>query len=265
MITKIIYCTLFLTVFSASLHAVPSYLWYATHSIEDYSVNGSCGWLDPMKPHDEADGFAAAVQGHNITNSWLRYNRRDSECTAFRWSGTSAETNNVDFLFYSGHGWGDGPYLGCNGAYLITCWIDIQFGGSGYLKWVQASACEWFVDEMYDRAGSGLNEHERWGPAFKGVHAVQGHRAATYDHNYSNEISDEFWDRWVDNGESLYWSWRQAQIHWIYTVTGYPGLQPATGAANSTYGYETWAAAGNEMAPDGMGWLGWATVGDPDY
>ena len=97
------------------------------------------------------------------------------------------------------------------------------------------------------------------------VHTVQGHRAVTYDHAYSNEMSDEFWDRWVDNGESIYWSWREGQINWVYTHAGNPGLQPATAGQSSSYANETWSDATDDQAANGMNWLGWATVGTPQY
>jgi len=193
------------------------------------------------------------------------YNRRDTACTAARWSGTYAENNNVDFLFYAGHGWGIGPYLGCNTGYPITSYTSIRFGGSGNLKWVQAASCEWFVSKLYDPANSNKTEYERWNACFTGVHAVQGHRAITYEHTYNNQVHDDFFDRWVDGGESFYWSWRQAQVYWIYTVSGNSGLHPATAGVTSGYGYETWSAAVDTLASSGMGWLGWSTVGTPQY
>ena len=33
----------------------------------------------------------------------------------------------------------------CDQAYQITNYSDIRFGGNGYLKWVQAAACSWFI------------------------------------------------------------------------------------------------------------------------
>jgi hypothetical protein len=244
---------------------VPPYLWFSTQSIENYAGNGSCGWINLGTCHEDADGFVAAVVNHNIPNKWYRYNRRDADCYAFRWTGTYAENNDVDFLFYAGQGWGNGPYLGCNPGYPITCWTDIRFGEGGYLKWVQAAACEWFAAKAVDPARSGLDEFQRWTSCFRGVHAVMGHRALTYDHTHSIEMSDEFFDRWVDGNESLYSAWRKSQVAWVYTYGGAPGLQPAVAAANASYANETWSAAADSKAPNGMGWLGWTTVGTPQY
>lgn len=263
---RIIITTIILTAIGGiAVYAVPPYMWYATHSIEYYYGNGCSPLLNLDTSHDDADGFHNAIVAKGISNSWRRYNRRDAECTATRWSGTSAENNSVDFLFYSGHGCGTGPYLGCSSAYTITNWSDIRFGGTGYLKWVQATACGWFVPEALDQCNSGRDEYERWGNCFNGVHTVQGHRAVTYEYVQSDSMSREFWDRWVSQNNTIYYAWRQAQIHWVYEVGGNPGLQPATAAHSSSYAYELWSNAGDTPAPNGMGWLGWTTVGTPEY
>jgi hypothetical protein len=254
----------------AGLFAVPPFIWYSTYSVENYGATGHYwgqfyfGNLGTC--HEDATGFHNAVAGHHVSgvSYSYRYNRRNTACTAARWTGASAEVNYNDFVFYAGHGWGRGPVFGGNSAYRIICWDDIRFGQYGYLKWVQAAACEWFVDGS-KTAGFGLSPFSRWDPCFKGVHVVQGHRAVTYDHEYSNQMSDEFWDRWVDSGNSIYYSWRQAQIHWVYQEGPAPGLQPASMAHNSTYLNETWSAAGNAKAPDGAGILKWASVGNPVY
>lgn len=245
--------------------AVPPYMWYATHSIENYSGNGCDYGLNLQRTHEEADGFNAAIQGRSLPNAWYRYNRRNEECTAERWTGEYAEINMVDFLFFSGHGCGTGPYLGCDPAYELTNWTDIRFGGNGYLKWVQGSACSWFIAAVADKCESGKEPFERWANCFAGVHAIMGHRAVTYEYINEVQISAEFWERWVDTGNSVYTAWREAQAHWVYEEAGYPGLQPATAAPSFTYISELWADAGDAPAPSGIGYLGWTTFGTPEY
>ena len=245
--------------------AVPSYMWYATYSINYYYGNGCSYYLNLGGSHAEADGFHNAVTAKGLANSWYRYNRRDDACTAARWTGASAEINGVDFLFYSGHGCGTGPYLGCTPVYTVTNWSDIRFGGNGFLRWVQGAACEWFVAGDADPCGSGLTEYERWNASFAGVHTVQGHRAVTYDYTDGDEMSGEFWNRWVSWNNTIYAAWREAQIHWVYEEGGHPGLQPATAAHDSNYANELWTNATNNPAPSGYGWLGWTTVGTPEY
>lgn len=246
--------------------ATPPYMWYATYSIESYSGNGCSPDNNLSNCHDEADGFNNAivdpVHANVISNEAYRNNRRDADATATRWTGVDAEVNNVDFLFYSGHGYGYGPFLGCNPAYSLNIQTDVRFHGNGYLKWVQGSACLWFCHPNY---ANNVDEYTRWNNSFAGVHTVQGHRAITYDVYNTNAAADAFWDHWVNEGASIYDSWRNAQISFIYQNGATPGLQPATMAANGTYGTETFATAQDVAATNGASWLSWATVGTPEY
>ena len=91
--------------FQCVVFAIPPFMWFATHSINDYVGNGDCGRPNLDWCHYEADGFASALNAlyTPYTEVNYRYNRRDSECTAQRWTGEGAETNHVDFLYYSGH------------------------------------------------------------------------------------------------------------------------------------------------------------------
>lgn len=245
--------------------AVPPYFWYATHSIENYYYqNGGC-YYDLALAHNEADGFHNAVQGHSILNKWRRYNRRDSECTATRWRGESAEINGVDFLYFSGHGRSRGPLLGCGSTFDIVNWDDIRFHGGQHLKWVQASACEWFVPAHLDPDSTGRTALSRWNPCFNGVHTVQGHRAITYETNYTDEVSDSFFDKWVDQGYGIWVSWRDSQIYWVYQQGSAPGLEPSAVAATTEYGHETWANASDAPATPAILWITASTVGTPQY
>ena len=249
--------------------ATPPYMWYATHSVENYVGNG-CGVLSGYhnlaNSHEEADGFNTAivnpVRSNLIVGRMFRYNRRDADATRARWLGDQAEINYVDFLFYSGHGTGFGPTLGCNATYTTDCRTDFRFRGIGYLKWVQASACLWFEAPQY---ANGVSEFSRWNASFAGVHTVQGHRAVSYEGSNPAAMSEEFWNRWVNLGESIYSAWRNAQISCVYENGAHPGLQPATMGANGTFATETYASAGDAAAPYGATWLGWATVGTPEY
>jgi hypothetical protein len=265
-ISRIVLSCLF---FAIVAFAVPPYLWYGTYSINNYNCNsntckGVCGLPNLGTCLFDAAGFHNAVVGHDMpsTNKWYQYNRENGGVTASRWVGEYPEIINIDFLFYAGHGWGFGPFF--TGGTVVDPRTDLRFGNGVYLKWVQAAACEWFCHPRY---ACNVGEVARWTNSFVGVHAVMAHRAATYDHPWSDEMSDAFFDRWVVNGESLYWSWRTAQIDWVYHDGYNNGLQPATIGHNSNYFYETWANAGDEQASDASKHLllGWATIGDPDY
>jgi hypothetical protein len=255
--------------------AVPPFLWYGTYSVENYvgngcpcdtvQINGQWGLLCNQNlyyTHEEAAAFNSAIVSLGISNSNYRYNRQDDAVTAARWTGTSAEINYVDFLFYSGHGSGFGPRIGCDATHTVTCY-DIRFQGpGGYLKWVQGSACEWFCHPDY---ANGVGEFSRWNDCFQGVHTVQGHRAVTWDISNPQPLFNDFWNDWVNAGESIDEAWKSAQVEFVYANGAHPGLQPATMAATSTYAEETWASAGSDVAPTGAQWLSWRTVGTPEY
>lgn len=255
--------------------AIPPYLWYGTYSVENYAGNGCpcdtiqinghwgvfCG-ENLQYAHEEASAVSTAITNLGINNSMLRNNRRDDAATAACWKGASAEIKYLDFLFFSGHGNGFGPRLGCSSEYLLTCY-DISFCGSGgYLKWAQGSACLWFCHPDY---ANGVDEFTRWSGSFQGVHTVQGHRAYTYEVYNPQPLFNDFWNDWVQSGESIDEAWKSAQVEFVYANGANPGLQPATMAANSSYAVETWAAAGNEYAPAGANYLSWRTVGSPEY
>lgn len=258
--------------------AIPPYFWYATYGIENYLGNGTPMGADkygnPVSPnlnycHQQCDGFHTAVTGHGgaINNEWRRYDLSspddDDAVTKYLWTGTSAQCNYVDFLFWSGHGGAWGPYLGDNPDYSpLWSYDHIRFHGNGYLKWVMADACQWFCPANY---ASGYDPYDRWDPAFVGVHSVLGHRAVTYDRNVGVAAADGFFDNWIDNGWSIYYSWTKSQIDFMYQNGATHGLEPAIMAANYNYAIETWSAANDNAAPNGAGFLTWSTVGVPEY
>lgn len=263
----IIRSALIILIVACSAFTVPPYMWYATYSVENYSMNGCHFFLNLFTAHEDAAGFSRAINSAGLPCDVRHvYNKLDAACTADLWSGHDAKVNKVDFLFYAGHGCGTGPYLGCNPAYQIANWSDIRFGGNGFLKWVQAAACNWFIADSVDGdCSTGMTEFQRWNNCFAGVHVIQGHRALTYEHQNYDSMSIEFWNRWVYQNNTIYNAWRNAQIKWVYERTGYRGLQPATAAPDLIYINELWQEASDAPAPSGMNYLIWATVGTPAY
>jgi hypothetical protein len=253
---------LILVLCAANLSAVPPYMWFATHSIERYDLNGCPANYNLGTCHEDAAGFAAAVNAYADDESsvWHRFDREDTACTAARWTGSTAETNRVDFLFYAGHGDGGGPFLGCSAPYIIEQYDDIRFGQSYYLKWVQAAACLWFTDSH-----NGKSKFTRWDPAFCGVHTVMGHKAVTFDHDFPYTMSYTFWSKWTNQGINISIAWLDAQILAVYTLGGKPGLCPYSMAPNSTYLREMWADAGDEKAPYGCTVGVYRVAGIPIY
>lgn len=249
------------------LAAEPPYMWYATYSVNNYSANGDCGRGNLQRSHEGAEAFSAALESMNLNNTWYRYKRKDSECLASRWTGESAEVNQVDFVFYAGHGCGKGPVFGCNPEYQIFNKDDIRFGGNYYLKWVQAASCSWFTPTQYDDCQTGLSAWVRWKPCFRGVHAIMGHMAKTWEYEYMQEAAQQFWNDWCVNGFSIWEAWYWSQAYWVYEKGGNYGLQIAIAAPTEAYAHETFADASDAPAPAPAGdpWIEMSIVGYPAY
>lgn len=260
---------LLVTFSGTSPAADPPYMWYATYSINDYDGNGSCGRGNLQRSHEGAAAFSAALEGMNLQNTMYKYQRKDTECTAGRWTGENAEVNMVDFVFYAGHGCGKGPVFGCNPGYAISNTDDIRFGGNGYLKWVQAASCSWFTEAEYDDCQSGLSPKVRWMPCLQGVHAIMGHKAKTWEYEYMEEAARQFWNDWCVNGLEIWEAWRNSQAEWIYENGGSIGIEPATLAPSERWGNEKFADAVDAPAPPPVCldtvWLTRTRYGKPVY
>ncbi len=96
---------------------------------------------------------------------------------------------------------------------------------------------------------------------------MQGHRAQTYDHDYSDEMSDAFFEYWIMERDPAWHAWRDAQFDWIYNGGAKSGLIPATMAPDGRYAFEMYLSADGSDAPDGDddNYLIWAEIGDPEY
>lgn len=251
--------------FCGCLYAAPPYMWYGTYSIENYDGNGDCGMVNLNRCHDFAEGFSIALEALDLPHTEHKIERKDNECTALCWTNESAEINNVDFVFYSGHGWGCGPIFGCNPGYPINCIDHIRFGGGGYLKWVQAISCMWFIPQEEEVCPTGLEVCARWNSSFKGVHAVMAHRARTWEHEYCQEMSEAFWNYWVNDSLPIYQAWEKAQIDWVYDTGACLPISPATLAPNEYYIEEKFDEATDDPAPYGAGAFRWKDAGEPIY
>jgi hypothetical protein len=79
-------------------------------------------------------------------------------------------------------------------------------------------------------------------------------------------MSDDFFDYWISDNNSICDAWEKAQIKWVYENGMWAeGLQPATMAANWDCLYETWNAASGSSATSGATIMLHVTVGEPEF
>lgn len=250
---RLYFSLFFVFLFGCYTAGEPPYMWYSTYSINDYTGNGDCGRGNLSKAHQEAAAFSAALESIilQFTTTQVQYCHRrvDPQCMAYRWTGEDAEVNKVDFAFYAGHGCGKGPVFGCNPGYPIYCKDDIRFGGNHYLKWVMAVSCSWFAPPEHDGCNTGLSVKVRWLPCLKGVHAIMGHQAVTWEHEFMEEVAIQFWYNWTVVGVDLCDAWIESQGYWVFEEGKNYGLFPTVLAPGEQWGREKFANAVDALAP----------------
>jgi hypothetical protein len=138
-------------------------------------------------------GIERAVSDMCANNVNRYSDRMDDEATKqFHWTGLTAwerdfreggpgldhvYVDNVDELFYCGHGWGGGFTFESNQADgsivpgdVVSAW------GDGDLEWLALLSCQVLTGTY-----GGQSWAQRWGPAFDGLHLLLGFETNAYD------------------------------------------------------------------------------------
>lgn len=187
----------------------------ATNGIESPITEWQCA-------QDSANGFRSTMlaKGQTMSFDW----RGNS---AWSWDfkdaslggGDASYVDDVDAVWYTGHGW-PGGFTFNNGQAPVTP-ADARWGDRN-LEWLQLESCQ----VLQDTTGT-LDHFDRWGPAFQGVHVVNGFHTNAYCNSGTGGRFASY--LWPEN--FLWWELRPA-----FSVT------------------QAWQAMANDLEPAGVRW-----------
>ena len=159
-----------------------------------------------------AGGFALTfiLNGVNVAFNWGDYNawEQDFKDPVFAGGDDTNWADNVDAVFYTGHANGDGfsfPGAMTDG---FLHYDDARWGQND-LEWITVAACG-----PLQFTSGGRDWWQRWGPAFHGLHLINGYQTITFDNTREGSLYAEL----LLAG----WTVRQA---WMQTAID---VQPAT-------------------------------------
>lgn len=205
------------------------YAYITTYSINDFSQTD---WETMTRSHLHADFFAdnmrerASAKGVTIRHAVdaAKYRFKDSEVTEEKLKKNTS--NSSEFVFYAGHGiWSStDPYTngkrGLGPATYDGKWLEPnekQYGTS-YNRWVIYDACMALSRPLTD-----------FWAAFQGLHAMLGYHS-NYKYgwktrsgvtNTSEEKWDEFSNRWINHGMTIWEAYKYSVSKHIYEDLGY--------------------------------------------
>ena len=127
--------------------AVPPFFWYQAVGLDDYSGRGcNYGNLNVAASYNDFNRAVNDLTGkypgifNGVSVSARGFNNAMNPVDLI---GPGASVNTADFTVLLLHGYASGPSLGCR-AQDHYDFNSINFGGSGYLKWLYAISCCWF-------------------------------------------------------------------------------------------------------------------------
>jgi len=173
------------------------------------------GWayLRPLNHRDEdAEGFYnKLVQDggfyglFDFNNTWA-WESDFEESPEGGWLGDSYIADNVDYVYFAGHGNPDGFFFSTEhdgGNYNYMVHYSEALWGNRDLEWIFISACEVLEDEDY--------HYVNWKSAFGDpccLHGICGFASVAYDYS---ELGEKFAD-YLLQGYSIGKAWRMATI-----------------------------------------------------
>ncbi len=119
-----------------------------------------------------------------------------------------------DFIYYGGHGFPGGFFLGLNPGYGNVVASEMNLG-VGYNRWFLANSCS-----IFNSAAPATT----WQPAFHGVKALLGFKSVIFDNNMGWDLYNDFWLNWTFRSKNLSNSFFDAQANY-----GYKHLYPTKG------------------------------------
>lgn len=195
---------------NASGNALASNLDYENQSADNFFIKGR-GMISFYQ------GFNSNPAG-NTSTATLHISKKDNLCTKAAITDLSSGSGHreyCDFLFFGGHGFPKGFFLGSNfTTYGKVYPIDLKLG-KDYNRYMLINSCSIF------NTASPLTD---WSPAFAGLKALLGFKSLVTDNPANTYLYDAFWYYWTQGG-GLSDSFAEAQNNYGTSYVSFPGIE----------------------------------------
>lgn len=148
-----------------------------------------------------AGGFVTRflLSGTTVRFNWGDYNawERDFKDPSIAGGDDTNWIDNVDAAFYTGHANGDGFTFSSNVNDGFLHYNDARWGNND-LEWIVIAAC----GPLQLNSG-GKSWHQRWGPAFQGVHLICAYQTSSSD----NTVEGLKYANYLLSGKTVRQAW----------------------------------------------------------
>jgi hypothetical protein len=237
--------------------ATPTWMWIGTYAIDNYTGNGG-GGSDLTQSINGANYFWNAANAYSTVTPYRYVTLTDAQVTH------AAASNNTtremcDFVYFEGHGNYYSVFLGnTTPTYGYIYPSDMHHGGS-YNRWAYYYTCS----TLYYRS----DWPGYWSDAFNGLQVMLGFASWTWPISSKNDLHNEFWERWVENHDGMWYAHYEACADIMYAQEGL-SVAPAAIASVDGNGVicdgKDFDSMGSEAGGVPQHWISWE-AGVPRY
>jgi len=138
-------------------------------------------------------------------------------------SSNSGNREYCDFVYYGGHGFPGGLYLGNAGkGYGNIFPADLKLG-TGYTRFFVSKSCSFY--KTATNPDNTPTQIVYWNQSFVGLKAMLGFKSLVFDNFLSANEYQDFWNYWTYSGYSLMDAFARAEGNYGYTQLGHSGLE----------------------------------------
>jgi len=226
----VVLCTL-----AAVVNSTPTWMWIATYGIDNYAGNGGGGNLSQSIAG--ANEFAAAADVY-CPLAYI-YMQKTDAAVRFDSVANNWRREMCDFIYFDGHGTDGLVFLGYGAGYGFVDPDDLDMG-TNYNRWAYFYTCLTLAYRS--------SIFTYWTGAFSGVQTILGFASLTWAVSYKENIHNQFWNDWVNNGKAMGTAHLDACEDWLWNYGGlavHPALMSSNSAHANSYTQATSAAGGS--------------------
>jgi hypothetical protein len=238
--------------------ATPTWMWVGTYAIDNYTAYGGGEGGDLTQAINGANCFWNAVNAYSTVSPYRYVTLTDAQVTRSA-VGNNTTREYCDFVYFDGHGSYYSIFLGnTDPPYGYVLSPDMHHG-TGYNRWVYYYSC---ATLFYH---SGWPTY--WSYAFNGLQVMLGFASVTWGISSKDDLHNEFWERWVENHDGMWYAHYEACADIIYGQEGW-GIAPAAVASADgnglVYDSKDFDSMGSEAGGVPQHWISWE-AGTPWY